>query len=153
MQITGRSDNQRVDFQQRQIVVFKQLRQTHENLRKLADLLAFQAQFECQFTALVRLCAYQRIDFGLQDFFRSFFRNRFNFNTTFGGGHEYDTSGTTVYNRAQIKLLVDVSQGFNQNFANRLAVLVGLESDQLLAQPLLGKGTDVVGIFNQLYTC
>src|SRR5690606_16816626 len=152
VQVTGRGDYQRVDFDQRQVALFKQFGQAQENLGELTDLLAFQAQLERQLATLVRLSADQRNNFGFQDLFRSFFSNLLDFHATFSRGHENDTTGTTVYHCAQVQLLVDVGEGFNQNLADRLAVFVGLVGNQVLTQPLFGEFTDLFFALDQLYT-
>ena len=152
VQITSRGNNQRVDFYQCQIALFEQLGQTNEDLGELTDLLAFEAQFERELAALVRLSANQRVDFGFQDLLGRFFGNLLDLNTTFGGGHEHDAASATVNNRAQVKLLVDVGEGFNQDLAHRLAVFICLVGYQVLAQPLLGKLTDLFFALDQLYT-
>ncbi len=43
VQVTGWSDNQRVNLNQRQIALLEQFRQAQENLGELTNLLAFQA--------------------------------------------------------------------------------------------------------------
>ena len=152
VQITGRRDHQRVDLDQCQIALFEQLGQANEDPGELSDLLAFETQLERQLAALVWLRADQRIDFRFQDLLRGFLGNLLDLDTAFGGGHEHDTTGTTVDYCAQVQLLVDVGEGFNQDFADRLAVLVCLVGYQLLAQPLLGKLTDLVFALDQLDT-
>src|SRR5690606_37956452 len=67
VQVAVLLDHQLVDFQQRQIVVGKQLAQANEDVGELLDLVALQAQLEGQITALVGLRAYQRVDGGLED--------------------------------------------------------------------------------------
>ncbi len=133
-------DDQRVDFQQRQIVVGKQFAQAYEDVGELLDLVTFQAQLESQVTALVRLRANQRVDSGFEDLFGSLFSNLLDLNTTFGGGHEHDTASRTINYSAQIQFLSDVGAGFNQDLADRLAIGVSLVSHQTLTQPLLGEG-------------
>src|SRR5690606_29695639 len=71
---------------------------------------------------------------------------------TLSGCHKDNAAGATIDNRAQVELLVDVGQGLHQNLAHWLAMLVCLVSDQILAQPVLRKLTDLVLAFDQLYT-
>src|SRR5690554_1533806 len=72
-------------------------------------------------------------------------------NTTFGRRHEYDTTAGTIYNCTQIKLLRDISTGFNQNTTYWLAFFVSLVSDQVFAQPLFSKGFDFSFAFYQFH--
>src|SRR5690554_1716372 len=152
VQVAVLLDHQRVDFQQRQIVVGKQLAQANEDVGELLDLVALQAQLEGQITALVGLRAYQRVDGGLEDLLGSFLGNLLDLDTAFGGSHENDTTGGTVHNRAQVQLLVDISTGFNQDLGNRLTIGVSLIGHQTLAQPLLGEGLGIFPALDQLHT-
>ena len=111
MQVASRSDNQRVDFKQSQVFFFKQLGQTQEDLGELLNLLAFQTQFECQLTALVRLSTDQRIDFAFR-IFSGVSSATFSISTP----PSVEAMKTirrvaTVNNRAQVQLLVDVGAG------------------------------------------
>src|SRR5690606_2501031 len=104
-------DDQRVDFQQGQIVVGEQFAQADEDVGELLDLVAFQAQFEGQVTTLVRLRAYQGVDGGFQDLLGSLFGNLLDFNAALGGRHEYDTASGAIHYGTQVELLSDVSAG------------------------------------------
>src|SRR5690606_37894299 len=97
VQITGRGNHQRVDLNQGQIALFEQFGKAHEDLGELADLLAFQAQFKSQLAALVRLSAYQRIDFRFQDFFWSLFSNLLDLNADFGSRDRKSTRLNSSY--------------------------------------------------------
>ncbi len=145
-------DHQRVDFQQRQVVVGKQFAQAYEDVGELLDLVAFQAQLERQLTALVRLRADQRVDGGFQNFLGSFFRDFLDLDTTFGGCHEHDATGRTINYSAQVQFLGDVGAGLNQDLADRLTIGVSLVSDQTLTQPLLGEGFCIFLALDQLDT-
>src|SRR5690554_7230746 len=101
MQVAFTGNNQRVYFQQGQIVFFKQLSQTKKNLGELLHLLSVQTQFERQLTALVRLRANHRIDGCFENLFRCFCCHRFNVNTTFGGCHENNSATSTVQHCTQ----------------------------------------------------
>src|SRR5690606_5312447 len=132
VQITFRSDNQRVNFQQRQIFVFKELGQAEENVNELIDLFAFQTQLECQFTRLERLSTHQRIDGCFQNFFRGFVSDFLDLNTTFSGRHENDTTAGAINNCTQVKFFGDVGTGFHQNTTNWLAFFISLVSNQVI---------------------
>ncbi|MOA18079.1 hypothetical protein D3C78_1383670 [compost metagenome] len=109
----------------------------------MADLLTGQAQFESQFTALVRLWACQWIDGHFVDQFRSFFRNFLDFNATLGGCHEHHATAGTVNNRTQIQFFIDVGRRFYQDLVNRLAQRVSLVGHQTLAQPGFSESADI----------
>ena len=150
VQVAVLLDHQRVHFQQGQVVVLEQLGQAHEDVGELLDLVALQAQLEGQLAALVRLCANQRVDGGLEDLLGSLVGNFLDVHATFGGGHEHDTAAGTVDDGAEVQLLVDVGAGLNQNLADRLAIGVCLVGHQTLAQPLGGERLGVFLVLDQL---
>ncbi len=152
MQVAVFLDHQRIDFQQRQVVVGEQLAKAYENVGELLDLVAFEAQLECQLTTLIGLRANQRVDGSFQDLLRRLFRNLLDLDTTFGGGHEDDTASGTINYRAQVQFLGDVGAGLNQNLADRLTIGISLVSNQTLTQPLLGEGFCIFLALDQLYT-
>ncbi len=143
-------DHQRVHFQQRQVVILEQLGQAYEDLGELLNLLAFQAQLECQLATLERLCADQWVDGGLEDFLRRFVSDFLDVHATFGGGHEHDAAARTIDYSAQVQLFGDVSAGFDQNLGDGLTVGIGLVGNQILAQPLCSERLGVFLAANQL---
>ncbi len=151
-QIALLSDNQRVDFDQRQVTLQENIRQTHKDLGELLNLFPFQTQFERQFTSLIRHRAGQRIERHFVDQVRCFLRHGFDFHAAFGGSHKHHTTGAAVDNRAQIELFIDIGRRFYQNLINRLAVRVRLVSDQAFTQPLLGKSADFFFTVNHFHT-
>src|SRR5690606_36941777 len=150
VQIAVSLDNQRVHFQQSQVVVLEQLGQTGEDLGELSDLLAFQTQLESQIATLEWLSANQWIDSGFENLLRSVVSDFLDVHATFGGSHEHDTTARTIHYSAQIHLFSDVGAGLNQDLGHWLAVGVGLVSHQTLAQPLLCEGCRVFFAANQL---
>src|SRR3546814_4227603 len=68
------------------------------------DLLAFQAELECQLATLEWLGANQWIDGGLEDFLRGIVSDFLDVHATFGGSHEHDTAARTVNNSAQVQI-------------------------------------------------
>ena len=87
---------QRIDFKQRKIVFNKGLIGGRHDLHKLRNLLIFQLQGKAHFARLKRLQPDQRIDLDLNNFFRGFFGNFFNFHTAFGRCHEGHAPAGTV---------------------------------------------------------
>ena len=114
VQVAVGLDDQRVHFQQGQIVILEQLGQANEDLGELLNLLAFQTQLERQFTTLERLSADQRIDGSLEDLLGSFVSDFLDVHATFGGSHEHDTAARTIDYSAQVQLFGDVSAGFDR---------------------------------------
>ncbi|MNZ97701.1 hypothetical protein D3C78_1169540 [compost metagenome] len=88
-QIALRGNNQRVDFDQRQIALEENLRQAHEDLGELLNQFAFQTQFERQLATLIWHWTCQRIDSHFVDQMRRFFRHFFDFHAAFGRRHEH----------------------------------------------------------------
>ena len=152
VQVAVSLDDQRVHFQQSQVVVLEQLGQANEDVGELLDLVALQAQLERQVTTLVRLSANQRVDGGLEDLLRGVVSDLLDVHAAFGGGHEHDTTAGTVNDCAQIQLFGDIGAGLNQNLVDRLAVGVGLVGHQTLAQPLSGEGLGLFLALDQFHT-
>ena len=142
-QIALFGDDQRVDFDQRQVALQENGRQAHEDFGELLNQFTFQTQFERQLASLIRHRASQRIKLNFMDQVRSFFRHFFDFHAAFGGGHKDHTTGTTVNNGTEIQLFSDIGRCFNQNLVNRLAIGICLIRYQTLAQPVFCKSTDV----------
>ncbi len=149
VQVALVGDHQRVHFDQRQILLFEQLRQAHENFRELVDLLAFQTQLERDLAGLIGLRADQRVDDRFENFLGGFLGDFLDLHAALGGRHEHHPAGGTVEHRAQIQFAGDVGAGFHQNFGDRLAVFIGLERHQALAQPLLGEFRRFLGAVDQ----
>ncbi|MNG89627.1 hypothetical protein D3C79_484990 [compost metagenome] len=150
VQVAVGLDHQRVHFQQGQVVILEQLGQTNEDLGELLNLLAFQAQLECQLATLERLSADQRVDGGLEDLLRRFVSDFLDVHATFGGSHEHDTAARAIDYSAQVQLFGDVSAGFDQNLGDGLTVGIGLVGNQILAQPLCSERLGVFLAANQL---
>ncbi|MCY1363620.1 hypothetical protein D9M69_503880 [compost metagenome] len=151
VQVAVGLDHQRVHFQQGQVVVLEQLGQANEDVGELLDLVALQAQLERQLTALVGLCANQRINGGLEDLLGSLVGDLLDVHATLGGGHEHDTAAGTIYHGAQVQFLGDVGAGFDQDFADRLTIGVSLIGHQALAQPVGGEGLGIFLALDQLH--
>ena len=152
MQVALLGDNQRVDLDQREILVDEQLGQAHEDFDELLDLVTLEAELEREFAALVWLGTHQRVNGGPQDFLRRLVGDFFNLDTTFRGRHENDTTRGAIDHRAEIEFIGDIGTGFNQYLAHRLAVGIRLVSHQVLAQPFTGEFPDLVLALDQLYT-
>ena len=150
VQIAVSLDNQRVHFQQGQIVILEQFGQTYEDLGELSNLLAFQTQLESQLATLEWLSANQWIDSSFQNFFWSVVSDFLDVHATFGGSHEHDTTARTVNDSAQVQLFSDISARFNQDLGDRLTIGISLVSHQTLAQPLLCECFSVFFAANQL---
>ena len=151
-QIALLSDNQRVDFNQRQVTLKENGRQAHENFGELLNLLTFQTQFERQFTTLVRHRARQRIESDFVNQVWGLFRHFFDFHAAFGGGHKDHAAGAAVNHRAQVQLFTDIGRSFNQNLVNRLTVRICLVGYQAFAQPMLSKSANVFFTVNYFHT-
>ncbi|MCY1228304.1 hypothetical protein D9M72_406100 [compost metagenome] len=151
VQVAVGLDDQRVHFQQGQVVVLEQLGQVHEDVGELLDLITLQTQLESQLAALEGLSADQRVDGGLEDLLGSVVSNFLDVHATFGGSHEHDAAAGTIYHGAQVQFLGDVGAGFDQDFADRLTVGVSLIGHQALAQPVGGEGLGLFLAFDQLH--
>ncbi len=150
MQVAVLLDHQRIDFQQSQVVVDEQLGQADEDVHELLDLVTLEPQLESQLAALERLRADQRVDGGLEDLLRCVVGDFLDIHATFGGGHEHDTTRGAIDHCAQVKLLGNISAGFDQNLADRLAIGIGLVGHQSLAEPLLCERSGLVLAAHQL---
>ncbi len=135
MQVALVGDDQRVDFEQRQIFLFEHLRQTEKDIDELLDLVTLQTQLERQLAPLIGLGAGERVDGCFQDLLRCFFGNLLDLDPPFGGRHEHDAAAGTVDDGTQIELIGDIGAGLHQNFAHRLPLGIGLVGHQTLAQP------------------
>ena len=115
------------------------------------------AQLERDLAGLIGLRADQRVDDRFENFLGGFLGDFLDLHAALGGRHEHHPAGGTVEHRAQVQFAGDVGAGFHQNFGDRLAVFIGLERHQALAQPLLGEfrrflgavvfGRDVAAVF------
>ena len=86
-------DHQRVDLQQRQVLVVEQLGQAEEDLGELLDLVALEAQREGQLTGLVRLRTDQWIDLGLENLLWRLCSDRLYLGAALGGSHHNVSAG------------------------------------------------------------
>ncbi len=136
MDVAGGRDDQRIDFEQRAVALVEQPRQIHEQVRELVDLRAFQTERERDFATLIRLRADERIDRGANDLLRRFFRDLFDFDAAFGRRHEHDAARRTIDHRAEIQFALDVGAAFDIDLADRLAVFVGLDRDQVACRAI-----------------
>jgi len=152
MQVAIGLDDQRIDFQQGQVVVLEEVTQTDKNIDELLDLRAFEAKLEGQLAALVWHRANQRVDDSLEDFLRGFVGNLFNLHAAFGGCHEHNALAGTIHHRTQVQLPGNISAGFNQNLVDGLTAGICLVSHQALTEPLVGEIADFVLGFDQLHT-
>ena len=111
-----------------------------------------KAKFEGHFPALVGLWTHQRVHSGPQNFLRGFVGDLFDFHPPFSGRHEDNTPTGAVNYRPQIKLLCDVSAGFDINFTDRLPFFVGLVGHHMATQPVTGELFDLFLGFYQLHS-
>ncbi len=82
---------------------------------------------------------------------RGFFRHFLDFHAAFGGGHEYNATGATIDDRAQVKLFIDIGRGFDQDLIYRLTVCVRLVGHQTLTKPVFCKGANFFFAVNHFH--
>jgi hypothetical protein len=136
VQIAVGFDNQRIDFQQSQIVINKQFSKPHKDLGELLDLVTGQTQLERQITALIRLWAYQWIHSGFQNFLGRIVSNFLDLDTTFSGRHKHNTTGERSTTAPRYSSLAISVQDSTRILIYRLAIGISLVSHQALSQPL-----------------
>ena len=145
-------NHQRVDLDEGTVQCLEHPRQIHEQVGELPDLGAFQPERERHFPSLVRLGAHVRVDRRAQDFLRRLGGDLFYLHAAFAGSHDHHAARRAVDHGAEVQLARDVRAGFNVDLADGLAVGVGLDGDQALAEPAVGEIAHVVDRLRDLHS-
>lgn len=82
VQVAVVQDRQRVDFNQRQVLVVEQAIQVHHDAGELAGLLGIEAELEAEIAAVVALHAFDEIDVERVDQLRRFGGDLFDLHAT-----------------------------------------------------------------------
>src|SRR5690606_16501078 len=131
-------DRQRVELDQRQVLLVEQLVQPEHDLRQLAHLLGGQAQAEAHVAALVGLQALHVVDVEGLDLLGRLGGHLLDVHAALAGGDEGDRLRAAVDQHRQVQLLVDVRAFGDQHRVDRqrnAGRLVGLH---LRAEHALG---------------
>ncbi len=133
-QFAARRHHQRVDLDQRQIVLHEQLEQAFRHPGKGSDLRTLQVQAESDIAALKILQPPHRIAYFAQDLVRIGACDFLDFHTAAAGSHQHDALGFAVHGQAEVNLARDIQRLFHQQARHHLSVGCVLVSHQTAAE-------------------
>src|SRR5690606_7154640 len=137
-------DDQRVDLDQRRILVHEHVVQALHHPGEVLELVLGDAEAEGQLAYLVVLQAGRRVDGDAEDLLRGLLGDFLDVHAAFGGRHEGDALGGAVHDDRKIQLARDVGTGFNQQLPHRQALGARLVGDELHADHVAGGLADLV---------
>src|SRR5690606_19031033 len=143
-------DHERIDLDQAGVEAGEGLVDAAQELDRGADLLALEAQPECEATRVERLQARHRIDRDGEDLFGRLCRDLFDLDAALGRGHQRDAAGRPVHQHAEVQLACDVAPLLDIDAADLLPLGTGLVRDEVHADHRLGSLAHLFDRFDHL---
>ena len=140
-------DDERVDFDHRQVFVGKEVIEALQQGGELADLFFVQPHGKAEAAADVGEVARRRIDADAVDFFRAFFRDFFDVHAAFGAGDEGNAAAGAINHGGDVEFVSDIQSFFDEYHVDGQANFARLLGFQGVANHLAGVGAHFVQAF------
>src|SRR5690606_31576650 len=144
VQVAVVQDRQRVQLDQRQVLLVEQAVQVHHDVGELAGLLGGQPHLEADVTAVVTLHALDEVDVEGVDLLGGLGGDLLDLHAALARGDVADGAGTTVDQDRQVQLLDDLAGGGHQHQVDRQLDAGGLVGGHPGAEHLGGSGLHVI---------
>ena len=132
--LVGWRDDERIDFDEARVLLAEDLRDLHHDVDRLADLLALEAELECDFARLERLQAQNRVQRHLEDGCGVLLRNDFDLDATFSARDERGGATGAIHGDREVVLLRDLLCRRDEKLAHDEAFRTRLIRNHLVGQ-------------------